>query len=113
MGTRFDVEVARHFHPRAFRRAWLDEGQALNRALAGDTVAAMQGIVDHVRAHGEEADEELVARLGTQLRATEARIDEGARELARSIQAVVGGVPLTEIGDRVATPLQTAREAAR
>jgi hypothetical protein len=66
-----------------------------------------------VRTHGEEADEELVTRLSAQLRTTEARIDEGARELARSIQAVVGGVPLTEIGDRVATPLQTAREAAR
>jgi hypothetical protein len=34
-----------------------------------------------------------------------------ARELARTLQRSVGvGAPLTDLGDRVATPLQTARQ---
>src|SRR5262249_49896791 len=41
MGTRFDVEVARHFHPERFSADWLDEGRALTRALALDSVEAL------------------------------------------------------------------------
>jgi anaerobic magnesium-protoporphyrin IX monomethyl ester cyclase len=115
MGTRFDIEVARHFHPEQFRPAWLDEGIALNRALADDTVAGLRAIVDHVKAvsDDEAGDAELVERVSLRLRETEAEIAERARGLARSIAAVVGGWPLTEIGDRVATPLQEARESVR
>jgi hypothetical protein len=37
-----------------------------------------------------------------------------SRALARAIHEVIGGgLPLTELGDRVATPLQEARSEAR
>ncbi|HZS36945.1 MAG TPA: radical SAM protein, partial [Polyangia bacterium] len=117
MGTRFDVEVARHFHPERFRREWLDEGRALNRALALDTADGLAAIVDFVKRvppQGDgERDDEFVSELAERLRSTESDIARRCRALARAIMEVVGGVPLTEIGDRVATPLQRARAEVR
>jgi hypothetical protein len=111
MGTRFDVEVARHFHADVFRREWLEEGQALSRALALDSVAALEAIVDHVERVGDGAgDDDLAQALTERLRANERSIESGARALATSISACLGrGPSLTELGDRVATPLQDAR----
>ncbi len=110
MGTRFDVEVARHFHPELFRPEWLEEGKRLNRALALDTVDALAEIVAHVKNAADDDEERLVATLRRRLRAKEEEVGAGARALARSISDVIGrGLPLTELGDRVATPLQRAR----
>jgi hypothetical protein len=108
MGTRFDVEVARHFHPDRFQGEWLAEGKRLNRALALDTADGLAEIVEYVK-RGDEGDASLVERLSGRLRRRENEIGAQAQVLARSIQDVVGGVPLTDIGDRVATPLQRAR----
>jgi len=47
MGTRFDIEVARHFHPRLFSPAWLAEGKDL-RLEIGEPVL-VQG--DSTRLH--------------------------------------------------------------
>jgi hypothetical protein len=112
MGTRFDIEVARHFHPGQFRGEWLAEGKELNRILARDTCDGLSAIVDHVK-NGAEGDETLVEDLSGVLRATEQKVERRARGLASDIAATVGGVPLTEIGDRVATPLQTIRGEVR
>ncbi len=108
MGTRFDVEVCRHFHRDVFRPEWLDEGKNLNRALSIDTADGLQEIVDHVKAHQTtEKDGDFVAQLSERLRKAEDDIGARARDLATRIHHVIGiGRPLTEIGDKVATPLQ-------
>jgi radical SAM superfamily enzyme YgiQ (UPF0313 family) len=109
MGTRFDVEVARHFHPDKFQPEWLAEGKRLSRKLSDDTANGLAEIVEHVRLD-RERDTELVESLSARLRAKEVEVAAEARALARAIHNVVGGKPLTEIGDLVATPLQRARE---
>ena len=113
MGTRFDVEVCRHFHRAVFRESWLDEGKELNRALSIDTADGLQEIVDWVKANPAknldslEKDGDFVAQLSLRLRASEKDIGDRARDLATRIHQAIGiGRPLTEIGDKVATPLQ-------
>jgi hypothetical protein len=113
MATRFDLEVQRHFHPDVFRPSWLARGKALSRALAEDSADGLQAIVDHVKTQPIDADAALVAELSARLRQTERDISEGARDLAAELTRALGrGLPLTDLGDRVATPLQTQRLAA-
>ncbi|HEY3254507.1 MAG TPA: cobalamin-dependent protein [Polyangiaceae bacterium] len=112
MGTRFDVEVCRHFHPSSVAVEWLEQGKALSAALARDSADGLEAILDHVAHAPVGADEAFVGALSSKLRATEAAISRGAIELARRLQRTVGrGMPLTDIGDRVATPLQSQRLA--
>jgi anaerobic magnesium-protoporphyrin IX monomethyl ester cyclase len=109
MGTRFDVAVAEHFHAGQFQGEWLTEGKRLTRELALDSADALTEILDHVqRGHGD--DDYFVRSLSMRLRAKEREVRSGAEALAQSIQRVLGGVPLTIVGDRVATPLQRAHE---
>lgn len=113
MGTRFDVEVARHFHPEVFVPEWLARGKTLSSALAASSCDALSAIVAHVKQGGSaREDTALAAALARDLRRAEQEISVGARALARELTAAVGrGLPLTDIGDRVATPLQTQRIA--
>jgi radical SAM family protein/B12 binding protein len=113
MGTRFDVEVCRHFHPEIFCAGWLEEGKALNRMLTVDTADGLSAIVEYVRGNAERGtDAEFVGELAGRLRGVEREVGGRARELARRLRAAIGrGEPLTEIGDRVATGLQTQRAA--
>lgn len=112
MATRFDVEVCRHFHPDRFRPEWLARGKDLSRRLAGDTADGLEAVLEHVRSQPESADADLVARLTPGLRRTERAVFEAARQLALELLSAVGqGRPLTVLGDRVATPLQTQRAA--
>jgi anaerobic magnesium-protoporphyrin IX monomethyl ester cyclase len=114
MATRFDVEVCRHFHPDVFQPSWHARGKALSAALSVDSADALAAIVDHVKLRPQAADPRLVESLTTALRAKEHEIAAGARALATELMQCIGqGRPLTELGDRVATPLQTARLAAR
>lgn len=108
MGTRFDIEVCRHFHPERHRPAWREQGIALTRELGRDSVRALRAIVAHVRATAPGPhDRVLVAELAQAMRATERRIAGDAAELADTITQALGhGLPLTRLGDRVATPLQ-------
>jgi anaerobic magnesium-protoporphyrin IX monomethyl ester cyclase len=111
MGTRFDVEVCRHFHRDAFRAEWLEEGKALSRELGLDTARALERIVGHVRSGAPRVeDASLAIELARELRTLERDVRERARDLARTMRDALGrGAPLTELGDRVATPLQDAR----
>ena len=114
MGTRFDIEVCRHFHPDIFRPEWLEEGKELSRILTLDGADALAAIIDAVE-RGASQDEEraLVARLSPTLRATERVVRERCRDLATRLMHRIGrGKPLTELGRDVATPLQTARANA-
>lgn len=114
MGTRFDIEVCKRFHPDVHRRGWSEEGMTLSRKLANDGCDALDAILDHVRGgRPEHEDRRLVEKLIPKLRETEREISGRARDLARKLQRAIGrGRPLTELGDRVATPLQTQRLAA-
>lgn len=114
MGTRFDIEVCRHFHPESFRKEWNDEGQSLSRAMTLSGADALERIVRFVVADApRSAEKELVVEEASRLRAVERDVRGRAQELARSLLSTVKrGKPLTFIGDRVATPLQRAREVA-
>lgn len=111
MATRFDLEVARHFHAEVFQARWLDEGKALSRALANDGADAMERILAHVRSGAPpHEDAPLVASLIPGLRETERAIQARCRALAGELLDAIGqGRPLTDLGDRVATPLQSPR----
>jgi radical SAM superfamily enzyme YgiQ (UPF0313 family) len=108
MGTRFDLEVCRHFHPDIFRPEWLTQGKELCRSLALDSADALAAIVDRVQSGApRREDRAFIAELAPRLRAKEQVIGREARDLARRLHQAIGrGRPLTEIGDRVATPLQ-------
>ncbi len=112
MGTRFDVEVARHFHPGVVRPEWVTEGKTLSSILTNDGADALEKIVNHVRADAPISSDEAFAKdIAEGLRATEERIRGRAKALARSLKEAIGqGEPLTELGDLVATPLQEARQ---
>ncbi len=114
MGTRFDIEVGRHFHPESFRPEWLAEGKELSRILTLDGADALERIVDAVERGASDAEERaLVAELSPKLRATEHVVRERCRDLAtRLMNTLQRGKPLTELGRDVATPLQTARANA-
>lgn len=111
MGTRFDIEVARHFHPEVVEPAWIEEGKELSRILSNDGADGLEAIVRFVRRDAPRSEEEaFVAEVAHRLRATEDSIRGRCRELARTLRDAIGqGEPLTELGDLVATPLQRSR----
>ena len=86
----------------------------MQRLLGVDSVRGMRRIVEHVRRDETGAgDAALVAEVSEVLRATEAHVRERAVDLASTLQRSIGrGAPLTDMGDRVATPLQRARETS-
>jgi len=112
MGTRFDVEVGRHFHPGAVKADWVREGKTLSSILSNDGADALEKIVNYVRREAPRSEDEDFARtIADGLRATEDRIRSRAKDLARALRDAIGrGEPLTELGDLVATPLQEARQ---
>jgi radical SAM superfamily enzyme YgiQ (UPF0313 family) len=114
MGTRFDIEVCRHFHPDLFRPEWLTEGKALSRAMTLSGADSLERIVRFVKSGGSSREERTIAEEETaKLRAAEESVRLRAQDLARELLGVVKrGKPLTYLGDRVATPLQKAREVA-
>ena len=108
MATRFDIEVARKFHPDLYLPSWRERGIALSVALGRDSVAGLRELYDHIqRGAPRSEDAALVADLSARLRQREVQIRAAAQDLAAEILAEVGqGAPLTDVGDRVATPLQ-------
>jgi anaerobic magnesium-protoporphyrin IX monomethyl ester cyclase len=89
--TRFDVEVARHFHPELFQSEWLNAARGLSQRLAADSARAVRAIVAHVRSGvTESADEAFIAEISAGLRACEADIDAQAWQLEKRVSAVVG-----------------------
>ena len=110
MGTRFDMEVARHFHPEACDPTWQPRALALSSALTRDTVAHLTAIVDRVATGTPAAtDAAFIEHHAAQMRAVETQLWAGCRTLAAELADRIGGVPLTLSGDVPATPLQEAR----
>jgi hypothetical protein len=110
-GMRFDLEIARRFHPEAHDDRLYQAGTALTRRLALDSVTTLRTLADHVAAGDADRarDEALVARVAARAREVEAALRGEMLEIAAALHARVGrGVPLTYLGDRVATPLQRA-----
>ena len=86
-GTRFDAEIALHFHPAQARLAWREEAKALSKRLTTGSVAAMRQLIDAVEQRGPEADhQELVRTLSVALRQEEAIISAAAGVLEAQIQ---------------------------
>lgn len=90
MGTRFDVEVARHFEPGHYQPAWLVEVKALSQELADDTVASLRQIIAHVQRSPAAADGAMAAALAPRLREAERAITRRAGDLEDTIQRTVG-----------------------
>jgi hypothetical protein len=112
MSTRFDVEVVRRFHPEVFRHAWRMEAKAISRELGHDSLRGLRRIIDRTGAGAAvSGDRAFCNELMVQLRDTEARLVARAWALAAELHAAVGqGLPLTFFGDKVAMPLQRARQ---
>lgn len=94
MGTRFDVEIARHFHPDRYVPQWRDRALELNRRLSRDSVAGLREIVAFVREKGPQAPAgAFVADLSRRLRGAERAIAADAASLERAIRERVMGTP--------------------
>jgi hypothetical protein len=92
MATRFDVEMARHFHPRAYQPQWLERAKALSRALASDSVEALQQLIALARRDRTSVEEAaLVTSLAARLRATERGLSAEAAALEHEVQATAFG----------------------
>src|SRR5580765_5121387 len=109
-GMRFDLEVARRFHPEAHDEGLYRAGTALSRRLALDSVGTLRALADHVASGAGVGDDvSLAASLAAQSRTVEAEVRAGMLEVASALHVRIGrGLPLTYLGDRVATPLQRA-----
>ncbi len=91
MGTRFDVEMCRHFHPRVYRPEWLARAKALSRALALDSVRGLERLVERARSDAPPAgDAGFVSELGAALRGTEVALEAAATALEQEVQQAVG-----------------------
>ena len=110
---RFDLEVTRKFHPELLPPDWHALGTALSARLARGATIALLRLLSHVREGDPATDPELLAELGPVLRREEHEVRAAMEVLALRLQARVGrGTPLTIIGDRVATALQSGEPAA-
>ena len=109
-GMRFDLEIAKRFHPHAHDRQLYEAGRDLSRRLALDSVATLRTLHAHVRQGASPAaDAALVSRLAQHTRAVEHDVRAAMLSIAQTLHARVGqGLPLTYLGDRVATALQRA-----
>ena len=89
--TRFDVEVARRFHPARFRPQWLEAAKDLNRRLARDSAAGVRRVVARVLEAATSGDDPaFIASLAADLRRTEAAIEADATALEAEVQQVLG-----------------------
>ena len=112
--TRFDVEVARHFHPQLFKPGWLETALALSQSLATDSARGIRAIVDHVRSTASlTTDDEFVRELSVALRACEANVNAQAGRLEQEISVAVGarcdhapmkGIPIARAGQGATRP---------
>lgn len=87
--TRFDVEIARHFHPERALTSWNARARALSRRLAASSAAGVRAIVEHVRGQASNG-EELVQRVAEKLRSDEASIEADAWELEQEVYRTIG-----------------------
>jgi hypothetical protein len=91
MGTRFDVEVARFFHPGRYRTEWLERSMGLSRTLALDSVRSLRAILAFSKEPRSAAARSKFERgLSASLRETEAKLEEQAARLEREIRDALG-----------------------
>jgi anaerobic magnesium-protoporphyrin IX monomethyl ester cyclase len=108
-GMRFDLEIVRRFHPEAHDAGLYAAGSALSRRLALDSVEVLRALLAQVEGEDVRGDGALVARLAERCRRVEGEVRAEMLAIARALEVRVGrGMPLTYLGDRVATPLQRA-----
>jgi hypothetical protein len=112
-GLRFDLEIVRRFHPEAHDPQLHLAGRALSQRLALDSVATLRRLLQQVEGGAaESSDAPLVAELSSRCRRVEDEVRAEMLALAGQLHRRVGrGLPLSYLGDRVATPLQRAVSA--
>lgn len=88
--TRFDVEVARHFHPAQCRPDWIARARGLSRRLAASSARGVRAIVHHVRGSGVESDETFIASIAEGLRRDEDGIESDAVRLEQEVYRTIG-----------------------
>ncbi len=96
---RFDLEVARFFHPEVWRPEWIEEGVRLTRSLSMDTVSSLQQIIDRVRSGTpRRGDPAFVAELAASCQTADRQIVEACRQLSGAVCEAVGyTAPSTEV----------------
>jgi len=90
--TRFDVEVARHFHQNVFQEAWLDQAKDLSRRLTNDSVTRLRAIIEHVKTSEGGDTSAFVDRLRRELRQTDDKLSREAELLEETVRQAVGAV---------------------
>jgi hypothetical protein len=89
-GTRFEIEVCRHFHRNFACTQWQAAGRELSRRLGEDSVATLREIVRETE-HGGPGDEAaFVRRLSWRMRDTESITAAAAEDLERQLHRAVG-----------------------
>ena len=103
MSTRFDVEVARHFHPDRFDPAWLDAAKNLSRTLMLDSVQALREII--LFSGEPDGAAAFLDLMRPRLRRMETSVIDQAARLEECVQAGVGArcrhhrMPATELAN--------------
>lgn len=93
MLLRFDVEVARFFHPEVYRETWRERTVALTRRLSLDTAAVLEIISGHcASAETTGADASLGAQIEDRCRRLDHAIAAQAQSLAEEMSTAVGHV---------------------
>jgi hypothetical protein len=87
--TRFDVEVARHFHPDRWQPEWLARAKDLNRRLAHSSAEGVRRTVARVRSGDRAQDAAFVESLSADLRTVEAAIEADALALEQAVHAAL------------------------
>lgn len=89
MGTRFDVDVCKYFHPEAYEESWMDEMKNLSRELSLDSVRGMKEIIAHAKGGDSGRDDTFVSALSQRLRRVEEECSETASDLEKRIKEKV------------------------
>jgi len=109
---RFDLSVARHFHPDRLPTELFERGRELSVRLAVDTAEGLTRILDRVAGSTRRGDAAFVRELSAGLRGTETQIRADMLAIAEELTGLIGrGRPITTTGDVVATPLQRGAAA--
>lgn len=91
MGTRFDVEVCRYFHPGIYRDEWLEAAICASRTLARDSVAGLREIVRFALTDASREERHIFeAGLRQRLRRANTRLQDVAAQLEAVVQRAVG-----------------------
>jgi hypothetical protein len=90
VGTRFDVEICRLFHPEHYCSSFEIEAKKLCRALTRDSVSGLREVITYVRSERSDAREkDFIESLTGRLRTVDEELHAAAIALEKRIQLAV------------------------